>query len=100
MPLSAGASVGLTWISIQSDACVATCPETIALGRARNPSRRGATSAGAGDGLTCIAIQCAPVDAAPPVQVRAMACHALPYRTKPAPQLAQINRHRTRKKSQ
>ena len=117
-PLSAGASVGPTCVATQGEACAATCPSTIALGRARSPSCRGATSAGAGAGLTCNAIQCeacvatcpkklSPTDAqealvaaVPQVQVRAMACHALPFRRKPASQLAPINRHLTYKKPQ
>ena len=47
----------LASIAIQSEACVATCTRTIANGRARSPSGRGATNAGASVGLTCTAIQ-------------------------------------------
>ena len=41
----AGASVSLTFTAIQGEACVAICTNTIAIGRVRSPSSRGATSA-------------------------------------------------------
>ena len=42
---NAGASVSLTFTAIQGEACVATCTNNIAIGRARSPNSRGATSA-------------------------------------------------------
>ena len=87
----------------------------IAIGRVRSPSSRGATSADANVGHTCIAtqgeariaactnippsdVQEAPVAAVLPVQVQVLARPALPFKVKPAPQLAQVYRHRTCKK--
>ena len=47
----AGTSVSLACLSIQGEACVATCTDTIAHRRARSTSSRGATSADASVGL-------------------------------------------------